>query len=123
MTRAIWPIVIVSRIGVLVVGLMAMHAIGFPEGRTPFRVADGEAGNLPARFDAGWYLQIATYGYEYLPNRFDRQQNLVFFPAFPILMSLGSLLVARQVLWAGTLISIGRLRLGHASTSIGWRAT
>jgi hypothetical protein len=105
-TRAIWPIVIISRIGVLVVGLMAAHAIGFPGGRTPFRVAAGEAGNLPARFDAGWYLQIATYGYEYLPDRFDRQQNLVFFPAFPVLMSLGSLLMARQVLWAGTLISI-----------------
>ena len=68
---------------------MAVHAIGFPQGRAPFRVADSELGNLPARFDAGWYLTIATTGYEYLPNRFDRQQNLVFFPAFPTLMSAG----------------------------------
>ena len=98
--------VIASRVGVLVIGLMAVHAIGYPEGRAPFRVAANEAGNLPARFDAGWYLQTATYGYEYLPNRFDRQQNLVFFPAFPVLMSLASLLVARQTLWAGTLLSM-----------------
>ena len=98
--------VIASRVGVLVVGLMAAHAIGFPQGRAPFRVADNEVVNLPARFDAGWYLQIATYGYEYLPNRFDRQQNLVFFPAFPVLMSAGALVMARQVLWSGTVISM-----------------
>lgn len=105
-TRAIGPIVVTSRVGVLVLGLMAAHAIGFPQGRAAFRVADSELGNLPARFDAGWYLTIATTGYEYLPNRFDRQQNLVFFPAFPTLMSAGALVTGRQVLWSGTLISI-----------------
>jgi len=105
-TRAIGPLVIASRIGVLVIGLMAVHAVGYPQGRAPIRVAEGEVANLPARFDAGWYLSIATRGYEYLPNRFDRQQNLVFFPAFPLLMSLGSLLLARQVLWAGTVLSM-----------------
>ncbi len=105
-TRATWPIVVTTRVGVLVVGLMAVYAIGYPNGRPPFRVADGELGNLPARFDAGWYLTIATAGYQYTPNRVDRQQNLVFFPAFPTLMRLASLLVARQVLWAGTLVSM-----------------
>ncbi|MEP7116468.1 MAG: mannosyltransferase family protein [Acidobacteriota bacterium] len=105
-TRATWPIVVATRIGVLVVGLMAIYAVGYPEGRAPIRVADGEVANLPARFDAGWYLTIATHGYEYLPGRLDRQQNLVFFPAFPLLMHLGSLLVARQILWSGTLISM-----------------
>lgn len=105
-TRATWPLVIASRVGVLVIGLMAVHAIGYPQGRAPIRVAEGEVANLPARFDAGWYLNIATHGYEYLPNRFDRQQNLVFFPAFPLLMSLGGLLMARQVLWAGTVLAV-----------------
>ncbi len=105
-TRATWPLVAATRIGVLLVGLMAVYAIGYPNGRPPIRVAEGEVGNLPARFDAGWYLSIATTGYEYLPNRFDRQQNLVFFPAFPALMHMASLLVARQVLWAGTLVSM-----------------
>jgi hypothetical protein len=105
-TRAIGPLVIASRIGVLVIGLMAVHAVGYPQGRAPIRVAEGEVANLPARFDAGWYLSIATRGYEYTPNRLDRQQNLVFFPAFPLLMSFGSLLLARQVLWAGTVLSM-----------------
>lgn len=105
-TRATWPIVVATRVGVLVVGLMAIYAVGYPNGRAPIRVAEGEVANLPMRYDAGWYLSIATTGYEYFPRRFDRQQNLVFFPAFPTLMSLGSLLVARQVLWSGTLIAM-----------------
>lgn len=105
-TRGTWPVVVATRVGVLVIGLMAVLTFGYPQGRAPFRVAAGELGNLPARFDAGWYLQIATQGYQYLPNRFDRQQNLVFFPAFPTLMHWASLLMARQVLWAGTLVSI-----------------
>ncbi|MGE0360657.1 MAG: mannosyltransferase family protein [Vicinamibacterales bacterium] len=105
-TLAIAPLVVASRVGVLVIGLMAVHAIGYPQGRAPIRVAEGEVANLPARFDAGWYLSIATRGYEYTPNRLDRQQNLVFFPAFPLLMSLGSLLLARQVLWAGAVLSM-----------------
>lgn len=105
-TRATWPIVVATRIGVLVVGLMSVYAVGYPNGRAPIRVAEGEVGNLPMRYDAGWYLSIATTGYEYFPRRFDRQQNLVFFPAFPALMALGSLLVARQVLWSGTLVAM-----------------
>ncbi len=105
-TRATWPLVVTSRIGVLVLGLLAVYAIGYPQGRAPIRVAVGEVANLPARFDAGWYLSIAAQGYEYLPNRFDRQQNLVFFPAFPTLMAWLSLLLARQVVWSGAVVSI-----------------
>lgn len=105
-TRATWPIVITTRAGVLVLGLLAIYTFGYPQGRAPFRVTEGEVGNLPARFDAGWYLTIATTGYEYIPHRLDRQQNLVFFPAYPALMSWMSLFVARQVLWSGVLVSI-----------------
>lgn len=105
-TRSTWPVIVMTRLGVLVLGLLAIHAIGYPQGRAPIRVAEGEVANLPARFDAGWYLTIATRGYEYLPNRFDRQQNLVFFPAFPTLMAWMSLLFARQVVWSGAVVSI-----------------
>ncbi len=105
-TTATWPIVATTRVGVLVVGWLAIYTIGYPDGRAPIRVAEGEVANLPARFDAGWYLTIAQYGYDYLPGRLDRQQNLVFFPAFPTAMAWASLLVARQVVWAGTLVSI-----------------
>lgn len=105
-TAATWPIVVTTRVGVLVVGLMAIYAFGYPEGRAPIRIAEGEVTNLPARFDAGWYLSIAQYGYAFYPERLNRQQNIVFFPAFPVAMSWAALLLARQVLWAGTLLSI-----------------
>jgi Mannosyltransferase (PIG-V) len=104
-TRATWPIVVTTRIGVLVIGLLAVYALGYPQGAPPFRVAEGEVANLPARFDTGWYLSIATTGYEYTPNRFDRQQNIVFFPAFPVAMQVLSLFVARQLVWSGVLVS------------------
>lgn len=105
-TRSTLPVIVTTRLGVLVLGLLAVHAIGYPQGRAPIRVAEGEVANLPARFDAGWYLTIATRGYEYLPDRLTRQQNLVFFPAFPTLMAWVSLLFARQVVWSGAVVSI-----------------
>lgn len=105
-TRATWPIVAWTRAAVLVLGLLAIYTFGYPQGRAPFRVAEGEVGNLPARFDAGWYLKIATTGYDYTPNRFDLQQTLVFFPAFPTAMSWMSLFLARQVVWSGVLVSV-----------------
>ena len=105
-TRATWPVVATTRVGVLVLGLFAIYTFGYPQGRAPFRVSEGEVGNLPARFDAGWYLTIATTGYDYTPNRFDLQQNLVFFPAYPTLMYWTSLFLARQVVWSGVLVSV-----------------
>ncbi|MEZ5294135.1 MAG: mannosyltransferase family protein [Vicinamibacterales bacterium] len=105
-TRATWPLVVTTRIGVLVVGLLAVYAFGYPDGRSLLRVGEGEVANLPARYDAGWYLSIASRGYEYRPNRVDVQQNLVFFPAFPVVMHGASLLLARQFVWSGTLVSI-----------------
>jgi Mannosyltransferase (PIG-V) len=105
-TRATWPVLVTTRLGVLLVGLLAVSAIGYPQGAPPFKVAESELGNLPARFDAGWYMTIADDGYDYSPGRVTRQQNLVFFPAFPALMHALSLLVARQLAWSGTLVSV-----------------
>lgn len=105
-TQATWPVVVATRVGVLVIGLLAVHAIGYPQDKAPIRVAAGEMANLPARFDAGWYLSIATDGYRYTPNRPALQQNVVFFPAFPALMGTFSLLLGRQVVWSGALLSM-----------------
>jgi hypothetical protein len=41
--------------------------------------------DLPARFDANWYAGIALEGYRW-QSSFDRQQNVAFFPAYPMLM-------------------------------------
>jgi hypothetical protein len=55
-----------------------------------------------ARWDAGWYREIAEYGYSLVP---DRQSTVAFFPAYPMAMRalatvVGSTLVAGIVLTA-----------------------
>ncbi len=88
-----------------------------------FIVSPDPVGNLPARYDAGWYGEIALEGYSF-QGRFDRQQTLAFFPAFPMLARivgypLGAFApgVPRdrrlaRVLWAGVIISIAAFAWG-----------
>lgn len=74
-----------SRPAILVVGLLAVLTIGYPPGAPPWRDYDSELFNLPLRWDAGWYLQIAENGYHYIPEAGAlAQQNIVFFPAYPM---------------------------------------
>jgi mannosyltransferase PIG-V len=72
---------LVSRAAVLIAGYFAVVTIGIA-GTQPPR---DNALYLVDRFDAGWYAGIAAEGY-YFQGRFDRQQNVAFFPAFPMLM-------------------------------------
>jgi Gpi18-like mannosyltransferase len=58
-----------------------------------------------ARYDSGWYQQIASQGYDYKGTG---RNNLAFFPAYPLLMRAGgSLLGGRQqdYYFAGIVIS------------------
>ncbi len=104
-----------TRPTVLLIGLLAVAAIG------PAPAADGAIGrdpiaSLPLRFDAGWYAGIAYEGYEW-QRRFDRQQNLAFFPAYPMLMRAAGAVAGqradasrevwvRRYVWAGVAISL-----------------
>ena len=74
------------------------------------------------RFDAGWYGGIATHGYDRDVN-FERQRNIAFFPAMPLLMravapvfgSSGSGLPPERrmvrTLWAGVAVSLAAFLL------------
>jgi hypothetical protein len=58
-----------------------------------------------ARYDSGWYQQIAASGYEY---RGSGRNNVAFFPAYPLMMrAIGGVLGGRQQDYylAGILIS------------------
>ena len=66
------------------VGYLAVVTIGLEQKSVGFTVSPDVMPNLPARFDAGWYRRIALDGY-YFEGRFDKQQNVAFFPAFPLL--------------------------------------
>src|SRR4029077_9061617 len=98
------------------VGYVAVVTHGLDE-KAGFKLSPDPAFNLPARFDAGWYSGIAMGGY-YFQGRFDRQQNVAFFPAFPMLMRLAGHPLggfaadvprerrAARNLWAGVLFSL-----------------
>jgi len=105
---------------VFVVAYFAVVTIGLPPQPVGFQVSSDPLTNLPARFDAGWYGNIAQHGYAW-DQRLDRQRNIAFFPALPVLMRpVGSVIGARlptlsrdermaRMLWAGVIVSLGAL--------------
>ena len=104
--RVAWPIWLVTRLSVIVVAYFAVVTIGYVMPEPPNRVSTNEFLNLPSRWDTGWYFGIATYGYIW-----DRrlkptdQQNVVFFPAYPMLMRVAGRLIGSRALAAGMLIT------------------
>jgi hypothetical protein len=104
---AAWRPFVVTRAAVLAVGVLAVYTVGYPPAAPPYRISTSELVNLPMRWDAGWYIGIARGGYRWDPDAADQQQNVAFFPGYPVLVSLagvafGTTLVSR-VLAASTL--------------------
>jgi hypothetical protein len=106
-----------SRIAVVLVGFFAVVTFGLSTKEIGFTLSDNPLLNLPARFDAGWYGTIAQDGYEF-KGAYDRQQNIAFFPAFPVLMRAAGVLTGgftpgvpkpwrhARMLWGGVLVSM-----------------
>lgn len=89
--QAVLPAFLVSRTMVLVVGFLAVVLVGYAPNAPPYRISRNEIVNLPLRWDAGWYLQLALNGYNYSANASPaRQQNIAFFPAYPMIVRLGA---------------------------------
>lgn len=104
--REALTIVLTTRTAVLVVGFLAIALFGYRANvAVPWRIYDNEILNLPARWDTGWYLGVAIEGYTWAPSRATQQQNIAFFPVYPMLMRYGSLLLGRETMWTGVLIS------------------
>ncbi len=83
-----------TRPAIFFVGYLAIFVIGWGPGAPPYRDFDNELANLPLRWDAGWYLQIAVHGYTYIHRTgAAEQQNIVFFPAFPLMVRVVALLL------------------------------
>jgi hypothetical protein len=107
--RAAAAAVIATRPVMFLVGYLAVFMFGFANGRAPLRHFNNELLNLPVRWDAGWYLQIVTDGYRFTPGNPAVQQNIVFFPAYPMLMRLAGRLLGGSMtgyVVAGTIVSI-----------------
>jgi hypothetical protein len=117
-----------TRLLIIIIGLLAVLYLGVEPGHGRFRVSDNVLANLPARWDAGWYLNIARHGYTWEPGGLDQQQRVAFFPAFPLAMRYTAdvlTLVARlldvpdwlgggngRYVWAGTLVCLVTSFLG-----------
>ena len=99
-TRAVLPIHLGSRLGVLLICFAAVILIGFPpEASNRWRIYSNDLLDLPARWDAGWYLGIANTGYSYASDSTSQyQQNIAFFPAYPMAMRAVSPLFGRHTL-------------------------
>jgi hypothetical protein len=99
-----------TRVAILFVGYLAVFLIGYRPPGAPWKIDPNEFVNLQARHDAGWYLNVAIDGYSYTPDATpDYQQNVVFFPAFPMAMrAVGRLFggAPTSYLFGGTLIAL-----------------
>ena len=107
---------LVTRPLVFFVAYFAVVTFGFPK-TAAFSLSSDPLGNLPARFDAGWYGGIALDGYEW-DHQFGRQRNIAFFPALPMLMRPAGAFIGMnqsalprdkrmlRALWAGVFVSL-----------------
>ena len=110
--RAVLTPFAASRLGVLAIGLLAVFWIGYANGRPPYRLTSNELINLPVRWDTGWYAGIARNGYQ-RPASSTAQQNLNFFPAYPMLVRAATALLSpvllpdKWVWWIAVWCSLG----------------
>ncbi len=74
---------VATRPAVLLVGFLAV--VTFGSANPGFQLSKDPLANLPVRFDAGWYGDIALKGYSW-DHTFQRQRNIAFFPALPMMM-------------------------------------
>ncbi len=110
------PPFVATRLAVLLAGFFAVVAIGIQA--TPgFSISNDPLTDLPPRFDAGWYGAIALDGYHW-DNQFQRQRNIAFFPALPLMMRAAGVALGaggstaprerrmRRTIWGGVLVSL-----------------
>jgi hypothetical protein len=97
-------LVLATRVPPVLIGLLAVATMGLGEEARPGAYENPWL-NLPARWDAMWYWDIAAFGYQW-DGDWTRQQNVVFFPAFPLASHVAARLLGIHVLWAGWLVAV-----------------
>jgi len=90
----------ITRVVLVLVAWLGFHLVQFPLRSSKWEIGDNGmtqnvAGHLSpkahpfvnmwARWDAGWYLDVAKNGYRFLPGE---QSNVAFFPLYPYLVRL-----------------------------------
>lgn len=102
-----WPlaIIVIGRLGLFVLAYAGLSLMpGYDSDPTTWELfGENRWLNGWARWDAGWYKDIADLGYAIAP-RFDEQRNVVFFPLYPLAIRLVRL-VTQHTGMAGLLVS------------------
>src|SRR5665213_449924 len=97
-----------TRVPLLLAGALAVALVGTvppPVSEALWRVSPHELANMFARWDTFYYYSVATGGYSWNPAVFT-DQNIVFFPLYPLLMHWGGALLGGHPLVAGLVISL-----------------
>ena len=114
-----------SRVALIVIAWLGLHLLQIPLKDAKWEVeADGNvhrvAGHLSpnahpfvnmwARWDSGWYLDIAQHGYSFVPGK---QSNVAFLPLYPDLIRLVHFVfpLSRDVGWLDDGIILSNLAL------------
>ena len=107
--RFVGQVLLATRLPPILIGLLAVAVIGIgtPVGYQPY---DNPLLNLPARWDAIWYSQIAAFGYTFDGNPL-RQQSIVFFPGFPLAIRLVYRFMGGQVFYAAWFVALAAFAL------------
>lgn len=108
--RIVWPdvsfvtrLVLATRVPPVLIGLLAVATIGLGS-EMRYQAYASPWLNLPARWDAFWYSDIAAFGYKW-DGDWTRQQNVVFFPAFPMAARVVARFLGIHVLYAAWFVS------------------
>ena len=107
--RAALVAVVGTRPAILFVAYFALASFGYVHEQPPVRFSEDELVNLQGRWDASWYMDIATQGYRFHAGDPAAQQNIVFFPAFPLALRVVGRLFGGSVaahLYGGTALTI-----------------
>lgn len=114
-SRTAWGAMIATRPAILFVGYLAVVMIGYRTPEPPLRLSHNEVENLQVRWDMAWYFGIATEGYRVESNDPTDQQNIVFFPAFPMLVRVVARFLGGSTLSfvaAGTIVAFAAFLWG-----------
>lgn len=59
-----------------------------------------------SNWDGGWYSDVIKVGYQYIHTKTLLQQNVAFFPAYPILVKIVNFITTVNFIYAGLLLNI-----------------
>jgi hypothetical protein len=91
--------------GVWIVALVATHVVPWMTGGNPWPYDVVRRVTPLARWDSGWYINLAEAGYWEPPTRVGQETNHAFFPLYPGLIRLAVRATGIETSLAGNLLS------------------